>query len=535
MTILDDADRGVDAVDRASASVPRTDTGELPVLEPVETPSEPTGFDRRGTSAGPRMSWARSRPFEDRPPRAVERPDAGWQVEASAYVLRVVAVDLMVAGVVVGAIAWLTRPGSAIGMLWTLGVVVTFLASMALFRGYDTNFLGTGPGEFQAVLRGGLAAVVVPAVVSEWAGLPMSRSVVATTAVLLTLGVGVGRYGVRRGLHRARAQGQAMARTLIVGDGAGLRRVVDDLQTASYHGYRVVGTCVPSLDTAPTVRDVPTLGAIADIPQVVHDWSIDVVVVTGGALTGDGLRRLSWALEQTGTRLVVAPGLVEVMGSRVRMRPTAGLSLLEVEVATPRRRQWAKWWFDRLTAAMMLLVAGPVIAVCAVAVALTSKGSPFFVQQRVGIDGVPFRMFKLRSMYVDAEARKAALAAQDEGNGVLFKMRADPRVTPVGRVLRRLSLDELPQLWNVLRGDMSLVGPRPPLPDEVDGYRDATWRRLHVRPGLTGLWQVSGRSDLSWDESIRLDLRYVDNWSIALDLLIVWKTLRAVIGGSGAY
>lgn len=326
-----------------------------------------------------------------------------------------------------------------------------------------------------------------------------------------------------------------MARTLVVGDGPGLGRVIDDLRTASYHGYQVVGTCVPSLDAAPQVRDVPTLGAIADIPQVVHDWSIDVVVVTGGALTGDGLRRLSWALEQTGTRLVVAPGLVEVIGSRVQMRPTAGLSLLEVEVATPRRRQWAKWWFDRVTGSLMLLVAAPVIAVCAAAVVLTSRGSAFFTQQRVGIDGTPFTMIKLRSMYVDAEARKAALLAQNEGSGLLFKLRQDPRVTPVGRVLRRLSLDELPQLWNVVRGDMSLVGPRPPLPDEVDGYRDATWRRLHVRPGLTGLWQVSGRSDLSWDESIRLDLRYVDNWSITLDLLILWKTMRAVLHGSGAY
>ncbi|MBU4336305.1 MAG: sugar transferase [Actinobacteria bacterium] len=495
----------------------------------------PDSIDRRGTAAGPRLSWARNRPFEDRPPRAVERIDAGWQVEAGAYVLRVIAADLMVAGVVVGFVAWMDRPSTVMGMLWTLGVVVTFLVSMAVSRGYDVGFLGTGPGEFQAVLRGGAAAVVVPAVVSVWTDVPMSRLAVGTTALLLTVGVGLGRYGVRRGLHRARAQGQAMARTLVVGDGPGLRRVIDDLKSASYHGYRVVGTCIPSLDAAPAARDIPTLGAIADIPQVVHDWSIDVVVVTGGALTGDGLRRLSWALELTGTRLVVAPGLVEVIGSRVRMRPTAGLSLLEVEVATPRWRQWAKWWFDRLTGSLMLLVAAPVIGVCAVAVALTSKGSPFFTQKRVGIDGNPFTMVKLRSMYVDADARKAALAAQNEGNGLLFKMRQDPRVTPVGRVLRRFSLDELPQLWNVVTGGMSLVGPRPPLPNEVDAYRDATWRRLHVRPGLTGLWQVSGRSDLSWDESIRLDLRYVDNWSIALDLLILWKTLRAVVGGSGAY
>jgi len=170
-----------------------------------------------------------------------------------------------------------------------------------------------------------------------------------------------------------------------------------------------------------------------------------------------------------------------------------------------------------------------------VAVRLTSSGPAFYRQTRVGVDGVPFTMWKIRSMYVDAEVRKDALLTLNDRDGLMFKMHDDPRITPVGRLLRRYSIDELPQLWNVVRGDMSIVGPRPPLPAEVDEYHDAVNRRLRVRPGLTGLWQVSGRADLPWDESVKLDLRYVDNWSLAMDLMILWKTGRAVIGGNGAY
>jgi exopolysaccharide biosynthesis polyprenyl glycosylphosphotransferase len=190
---------------------------------------------------------------------------------------------------------------------------------------------------------------------------------------------------------------------------------------------------------------------------------------------------------------------------------------------------------DRVASTVLLLAASPIIAAAALAVRLTSSGPAFYRQTRVGVDGATFTMWKLRSMYVDADVRRRALAERDDGNGVLFKVREDPRVTPVGRVLRRYSLDELPQLFNVVRGDMSLVGPRPPLGEEVARYEDAAHRRLRVRPGLTGLWQVSGRSDLSWEESVRLDLRYVDNWSVAMDLMILWKTARAVVGGSGAY
>jgi lipopolysaccharide/colanic/teichoic acid biosynthesis glycosyltransferase len=184
---------------------------------------------------------------------------------------------------------------------------------------------------------------------------------------------------------------------------------------------------------------------------------------------------------------------------------------------------------------MLLACLSPVFLAVALAIRLDSPGSPFFKQTRVGEGGRLFTMWKFRSMYVDAEARRAALLADTDRDGPMFKMHADPRITRVGRWLRRASIDELPQLFNVARGEMSLVGPRPPLPSEVDTYRDAVHRRLLVRPGMTGLWQVSGRADLPWAESIQLDLRYVDNWSFAMDAQILWKTVRAVVGGRGAY
>ncbi len=218
------------------------------------------------------------------------------------------------------------------------------------------------------------------------------------------------------------------------------------------------------------------------------------------------------------------------------MRPTAGLSLLHVEAAAGRAgRLLGKSVLDRMLGVLLFLVAVPFVAVSAALVAATSTGNPFYRQLRIGLNGKPFTMWKIRTMVKDADRRRDHVLHQNDRDGLMFKMHRDPRVTSVGRVLRRLSLDELPQLWNVVNGTMSLVGPRPPLPSEYDKYHDQVHRRLRVKPGVTGLWQVSGRADLSWDESIRLDLRYVDNWSIALDLQILWRTARAVLTGFGAY
>jgi exopolysaccharide biosynthesis polyprenyl glycosylphosphotransferase len=253
-------------------------------------------------------------------------------------------------------------------------------------------------------------------------------------------------------------------------------------------------------------------------------------------MAGERLRRLAWDLEKTGTDLCVAPALLDVAGPRTTIRPVAGLPLLHMdhpEFCGARRA--AKSAFDKVLALLSLVLAAPLLVLLALIIRLDDGGPALFRQTRVGKDGRQFSVYKFRTMVADAEARRLALAAENQQQGPLFKIRNDPRITRVGRWLRRWSLDELPQLVNVLNGEMSLVGPRPALPEEAAMYGDHVRRRLAVKPGMTGLWQVNGRSDLSWDESVRLDLRYVENWSFLLDLQILWKTCAAVVRGSGAY
>jgi exopolysaccharide biosynthesis polyprenyl glycosylphosphotransferase len=261
-----------------------------------------------------------------------------------------------------------------------------------------------------------------------------------------------------------------------------------------------------------------------------------VAVVSHPDLSGQALRRLSWALEEREVELIVSPGIIEVAGPRLSIRPVAGLSLLHMErPSAGGGRLFGKAVFDRVLGAGLCAAVAPLMLAIALAVRLTSPGPAFYRQTRVGQDGTEFTMLKFRSMVADADAKRSGLLDSSEGNEMLFKMRSDPRVTQVGALLRRFSLDELPQLLNVVKGEMSLVGPRPPLPEEVAEYSHDASRRLKVRPGMTGLWQVSGRSDLTWEESLRLDLRYTDNWSLALDLSILWRTVLAVTRGAGAY
>jgi exopolysaccharide biosynthesis polyprenyl glycosylphosphotransferase len=305
---------------------------------------------------------------------------------------------------------------------------------------------------------------------------------------------------------------------------------------------QVVAACVSGLmtddDEATDVEGVPVFGYPEEAMSAVDLFDAEVVAVSADPdLCGHALRRLSWALEEREVDLIVAPGIFEVAGPRLSIRRAAGMPLLHVErpVMSGARRA-VKKVVDRVLAVAAAVLALPLLLGIAFAVRLDSPGPVLFRQTRVGAKGEHFQMLKFRTMGVDAEARLSDLrGVQDAGNTVLYKMRRDPRVTRVGRVLRRYSLDELPQLLNVLRGQMSLVGPRPPLPSEVEGYEPDAARRLRVQPGLTGLWQVSGRSDLTWEESLRLDLWYVDNWSLALDLQIIFRTARAVLRGTGAY
>jgi exopolysaccharide biosynthesis polyprenyl glycosylphosphotransferase len=278
-------------------------------------------------------------------------------------------------------------------------------------------------------------------------------------------------------------------------------------------------------------------GHLDGAAAAVRRFGADVVAVLScPEMDGTRLRELAWELEKTGTDLCVAPALLDVAGPRTTIRPVAGLPLLHMDHPEfTGIRRVIKAMFDRTAAATALLFLSPLFIAIIAIIRLSDRGPGLFRQVRVGQDGRAFTVYKFRTMVVDAEERKSLLAGLNDSDGVLFKMRRDPRVTAVGAWLRRYSLDELPQLLNVLIGDMSLVGPRPALPQEAALYGDHVRRRLVVKPGITGLWQVNGRSDLSWDESVRLDLRYVENWSFILDLQILWKTTSAVLRGSGAY
>jgi len=263
----------------------------------------------------------------------------------------------------------------------------------------------------------------------------------------------------------------------------------------------------------------------------------DIVAVAGAGLGPASIRQLGWALEGTGRNMVMAPGLSEIAGPRVHVSPVEGLPLVWVDQPQfTGAKRVAKRAMDVVASSVLLVLGLPVLLLIGLLVRLTSAGPAVYRSQRVGVGGRLFTVYKFRSMYAGADRMRAELVDRNEvEGGVLFKMRADPRVTPFGRFLRKYSLDELPQLLNVLNGSMSLVGPRPPLPDEVQRYQTHAQRRMLVKPGLTGLWQVSGRSDLSWDEAVRLDLFYVENWSLALDVAILLRTVWAVVRSRGAY
>jgi exopolysaccharide biosynthesis polyprenyl glycosylphosphotransferase len=345
------------------------------------------------------------------------------------------------------------------------------------------------------------------------------------------------RYALRKHLHRLRSVGKCMSTVVAVGHPAAVADLVNELRRYHYHGLEVVAACLAGGTQVSEVAGVPVVGDLDDTAEVVRrSGASTVAVLPSPEMDGVRLRQLAWELEKTGTDLCVAPALLDVAGPRTTIRPTAGLTLLHVDhpqLSGPR--QVMKDLVDRVAAGVALLLLSPLMLVLAICVRLSDRGPALFKQTRVGKNGRSFKIYKFRTMVVDAERRLAELREMNEFDGVLFKMRRDPRVTPVGARLRKWSLDELPQLFNVLLGEMSLVGPRPPLPDEAALYADHVRRRLVVKPGLTGLWQVSGRSDLTWEESVRLDLRYVENWSLALDLQILWKTVFVLIRGRGAY
>ncbi|CCH86407.1 Undecaprenyl-phosphate galactose phosphotransferase [Modestobacter italicus] len=425
------------------------------------------------------------------------------------------------------------------GLFWaSVSLVLAWPLLLAVTGAYEERTFGIGSDEFHRIGRAGLLLLAGLGFLSYAAELDLSRGLVVVGVPALALATVVERYGARHLLHRQRLQGRCVKRVVVVGRGGAVLELVDRLSRTSHAGLQVVAACVTPDDRARVARVVglPVAG-LDDVVATAARVQADTIAVTSASETAaQYLRSLSWQLEGTGLELLVAPGLVEVAGPRLHIRPFDGLPLLAVE--QPRFEGWrrvVKTVLDRSVALGALLVLAPLFGALALAVRLTSPGGVFYRQERIGLNGEPFTMLKFRSMVSGADQQVAGLSDGNDADGLLFKMRSDPRVTPVGRWLRRLSLDELPQLVNVLTGTMSLVGPRPPLPQEVARYDSSVSRRLLVKPGLTGLWQISGRSDLPWEEAVRLDLRYVENWSLALDLQILWKTARAVATASGAY
>jgi exopolysaccharide biosynthesis polyprenyl glycosylphosphotransferase len=456
-----------------------------------------------------------------------------------AYRLRALAADLCGAGVG-SAVAFSVRFGGFTPyvvpyLLVSLALPVVWMCAVALHRAYEPRMIGVGSEEFRRILQSGVALTASTAIGSYVTKTDVARGYVVLALPLVTLLTLIFRYALRRSLHRRRAAGQCMRRVVAVGHASSVAELVALFRKESYHGMDVVAACLPSAAPGERVADVPVAGDLSDVPIAVDQFDADTVAVLAcPEMDGQALRRLAWRLERTHTELVVAPALMDVAGPRTTIRPAAGLPLLHVEhPELTGARQLIKNVFDRLVAATLLLLLAPLMAGLAIAVRATSPGPALFRQTRVGRDGRVFTILKFRTMRQGAEQQKITLVS--DRDGLLFKIRNDPRVTPLGARMRRHSLDELPQLINVVLGHMSLVGPRPPLPEEVARYGDDVRRRLLVRPGLTGLWQVSGRSDLSWEESVRLDLRYVENWSLTLDLQILWKTWSAVACGQGAY
>lgn len=422
-----------------------------------------------------------------------------------------------------------------------VAAVLPLVWVVALFVGrcYEKRFLWVGAEEFRRVITSGAWVIAGFAFVSWAMKWEISRGFMVVALPLAGGLTVVWRYKRRRALHKQRNRGLHQQRTLIVGHRAGAAALREVTEASRYHGLQVIGCCVPRAGATQDsgIVGVPVLGGLDDVIDVVSRYDVEVVAVLPSPdLEGPALRRLGWELERTQAELMLAPAITEVAGPRVVIRPVAGLPLLHVErPELTGARRLAKTAVDITGALAGLLVFAPGLILIAAAIKLTSQGPVFYRQERVGRNGQTFRMLKFRSMVVDADRRLAALRHHTDGNGVLFKMRDDPRVTRVGRFIRRYSLDEIPQLVNVLRGQMSLVGPRPPLPPETDRYGLDMRRRFLVKPGMTGLWQISGRSDLNWDESVRMDVRYVENWSLGLDLFILWKTLGAVRSGKGAY
>lgn len=417
-------------------------------------------------------------------------------------------------------------------------IALGWALSLSLSDTRDPAVIGSGSSEYSRIVEATIQLFGALAIFDLLLKLSISRGYLLISFPLGLLLLLSSRLLWRKWLDAMRKRGKCLDRALIVGEPGKAQHVARQIDGSRSSGLRIVGVTTSSMIGSDVYSgDVfPTDFSVPHLVNIVDETHPDAVVLVGEDRMGPReIRQLGWELEERSTELIVSPPLTDIAGPRIHTRPVAGLSLISVEYARfTGIKYWVKRVADIVAASLLVLLLSPLLVV--VTLFVKSDGGPvIFRQERIGKNGIPFKMLKFRSMIVDAEAKLAELEAKSDGNGVMFKMKDDPRVTKVGRFLRRYSIDELPQLFNVLGGTMSLVGPRPALPKEVATYDEWATRRLLVQPGITGLWQVSGRSNLTWEESVRLDQHYVENWSLTTDLLILLRTLKAVVGSDGAY
>lgn len=484
---------------------------------------------------------------------ATRRPTAneGSQEWSRTYSRRVLATDLVaLVWVVFGVqIAWLGFDSNLatntadLRLSYTgisVGVIAVWMSALALYDTRGSRVIGVGSTEYRLVADSSVRVFGLLAIAAFLLHLDLARGYVLIAFPIGILVLLLSRWMWRQWLVAERKHGGYSAHVLLVGSTPSVLHIARELARAPEAGYRVVGAAVAEGTRGLLAgSNVESFGGLYDVASALATTGADTVVITSSDdLPPERVRQLSWSLEPGRQHLVVAPSLTDIGGPRIHTRPVQGLPLIHVETPTySGRKLYTKRAFDLVGSGLLIVTLSPILIVLALLVKLTSPGPIFFLQERVGLNGKSFRMVKFRSMVVDAEQRLQELSALDrvEGNPILFKMKNDPRVTGIGAVMRRYSLDELTQLFNVFTGSMSLVGPRPPLRREVEKYDLHVHRRFLVKPGMTGLWQVSGRSNLSWDDSVRLDLYYVENWSIVGDLVLLWRTARAVVASEGAY
>ena len=477
---------------------------------------------------------------------------AGWQ---GTYARWLALSDLIAIVAAVGFAQWFrfgsAPSGGALALLRSItylevsaAIVIGWMAALSINGARSTRVIGSGVEDYRRVWWATISTFGTVAIISMLFKLELARGYLMVALPLGVIGLLASRWVARRVVVRLRKQhGRCVTRLLVVGSPQAVRDLTLGLSREPWSGYDIVGACIPGQYSRdgigiPGFGTVPVLGNEESVARaVVASGSHAVAVAATEQFHGTGLRELSWELENLDVDLLVAPGVVDVAGPRLHMRPVAGLPLIHVEKPQYHgAKRFQKRAFDVVFSGVALLFGLPLLLLIALAIKMTSRGPVFYRQERIGLDGEPFEMIKFRTMVVGADTMLEEVAHLNESDsGVLFKIRKDPRVTWLGRFLRKYSLDELPQFINAFTGQMSVVGPRPPLESEVASYDDQTMRRLLVKPGITGLWQISGRSDLSWEDSVRLDMFYVENWSIMADIVIALKTARVVFTHSGSY